>query len=90
MLCCAGCPAVRQWPGDSEQRAIPREMYALAYTLLLALSSWAQFDQLLDAADGWGFSQMSGNHGMGPSPGAIKQQTIGLLHAVAYLRGRVD
>ena len=38
-------------------------------------------------ADGWGFSQMSGNQGMGPSPGAIKQQTIGLLHAVAYLRG---
>ena len=32
---------------------------------------------------------MSGGNGIGPGPGAIKQQTIGLLHAVAYLRGRI-
>ena len=30
---------------------------------------------------------MSGANDVGPSPGALKQQTIGLLHAVAYLRG---
>ncbi|KAK9915647.1 hypothetical protein WJX75_002112 [Coccomyxa subellipsoidea] len=35
---------------------------------------------------GWGFSQMSGGSAIGPGPGALKQQTIGLLHAVAYLR----
>ena len=41
-------------------------------------------------ADGWGFSQMSGGNSMGHQhPGAIKQQTIGLLHAIAYLRGEL-
>lgn len=33
---------------------------------------------------------MSGGSGIGPGPGAIKQQTIGLLHAVAYLRGKIS
>jgi len=32
---------------------------------------------------------MSGGNGIGPGPGAIKQQTIGLLHAIAYLRGEL-
>lgn len=41
-------------------------------------------------SDGWGFSQMSGGNGIGPGPGAIKQQTIGLLHAIAYLRGELQ
>ena len=48
-------------------------------------------DQLMSCtqpiADGWGFSQMSGGSNMGQHPGAIKQQTIGLLHAISYLKG---
>ena len=37
-------------------------------------------------AVGWGYSQLHGGNGIGPSPGAFKQQTIGLLHAMAYMR----
>ena len=41
------------------------------------------------SADGWGFNNMTGGgHSLDSGkPGALKQQTIGLLHAVAYLRG---
>ncbi|KAK9830579.1 hypothetical protein WJX81_000724 [Elliptochloris bilobata] len=35
---------------------------------------------------GWGYSQLHGGNGIGPSPGAFKQQTIGLLHAMTYMR----
>ena len=37
-------------------------------------------------AVGWGYSQLHGGNGIGPSPGAFKQQTIGLLHAMTYMR----
>ncbi|CAK0737393.1 hypothetical protein CVIRNUC_000905 [Coccomyxa viridis] len=37
---------------------------------------------------GWGFKDMTGGgHSLDSNrPGALKQQTIGLLHAIAYLR----
>ena len=38
-------------------------------------------------AVGWGFSGMHSGGGVGESPGAIKQQVIGLIHAVSYLKG---
>jgi len=31
---------------------------------------------------------MHSGGGVGESPGAIKQQVIGLIHAVSYLKGR--
>lgn len=31
----------------------------------------------------------SGGGGMGESTGAVKQQVIGLIHAIAYLRGKL-
>ncbi len=37
-------------------------------------------------AVGWGYSQLHGGSGIGPSPGAFKQQTIGLLHAMTYMQ----
>lgn len=42
----------------------------------------------LQLADGWGYNNMSGGgHSLDSGkPGALKQQTIGLLHAIAYLR----
>ena len=39
-----------------------------------------------ERAVGWGYSQLHGGSGIGPSPGAFKQQTIGLLHAMTYMR----
>lgn len=62
------------------------------------LAEWCIFFEFLTVSwamavlwtDGWGFSQMSGGSGIGPGPGALKQQTIGLLHAVAYLRGEAS
>lgn len=39
-------------------------------------------------ADGWGFSSLGANT-LGPQPNALKYQIIGLLHAVAYLRGEL-
>ena len=44
--------------------------------------------QMLLLAVGWGFSGMHSGGGVGESPGAIKQQVIGLIHAVSYLKGK--
>lgn len=35
---------------------------------------------------GWGFSGMHSGGGVGEGPGAVKQQVIGLIHAVSYLK----
>jgi hypothetical protein len=61
----------------------------------LHCSIWSLFcskeclHESLISADGWGFNNMTGGgHSLDSGrPGALKQQTIGLLHAIAYLRG---
>ena len=58
---------------------------------MLRLCPWKYIASLSwDSADGWGFNNMTGGgHSLDSGkPGALKQQTIGLLHAIAYLRGR--
>lgn len=41
------------------------------------------------STDGWGFSQLGGGAAGTHSPGALKQQIIGALHATQYLRGEL-
>lgn len=93
--CCAGRAALRQWAGGAQQREIPRKMCAAPGALLVGGAQPAGVHPLPPPsadpphrrpADGWGFSSLGGN-ALGPQPNALKYQVIGLLHAVAYLRG---
>ncbi|KAK9813870.1 hypothetical protein WJX73_002668 [Symbiochloris irregularis] len=35
---------------------------------------------------GWGFSQMGSGNSIGPSPGTLKLQVIGFIHAAKFMR----
>lgn len=68
-----------------------QKLLTLHRYIMLRLCPWKYIASLSwDPADGWGFNNMTGGgHSLDSGkPGALKQQTIGLLHAIAYLRGR--
>ena len=54
--------------------------------LFAAITKKAPVVTYVCAAVGWGYSQLHGGNGIGPGPGAFKQQTIGLLHAMTYMQ----